>query len=53
VGDPNQVSGKLLELRDDGIDTFISSGYPHLAELKTIAKLLGNPFDSFVEGGRI
>ena len=37
VGDPNQVSGKLLELRDAGIDTFILSGYPHLAECDLVA----------------
>ena len=38
VGDPNQVSGKLLELRDAGIDTFILSGYPHLAECDLVAR---------------
>ena len=37
VGDPSQVSGKLLELRDAGIDTFILSGYPHLAECDLVA----------------
>lgn len=37
VGDPNQVSGKLLELRDAGIDTFILSGYPHLDECDLVA----------------
>jgi alkanesulfonate monooxygenase len=37
VGDPEQVSGKLLELRDAGIDTFILSGYPHLAECDLVA----------------
>ena len=37
VGDPDQVSGKLLELRDAGIDTFILSGYPHLAECDLVA----------------
>ena len=38
VGDPNQVSGKLLELRNAGIDTFILSGYPHLAECDLVAR---------------
>ena len=38
VGDPDQVSGKLLELRDAGIDTFILSGYPHLAECDLVAR---------------
>ena len=38
VGDPDQVSGKLLELRDVGIDTFILSGYPHLAECDLVAR---------------
>ena len=37
VGDPSQVSGKLLELRNAGIDTFILSGYPHLAECDLVA----------------
>ncbi len=38
VGDPDQVSGKLLELRQAGIDTFILSGYPHLAECDLVAR---------------
>ena len=38
VGDPSQVSGKLLELRNAGIDTFILSGYPHLAECDLVAR---------------
>ena len=38
VGDPDQVSGKLLELRDAGIDTFILSGYPHLDECDLVAR---------------
>jgi alkanesulfonate monooxygenase len=38
VGDPDQVSGKLLELRNAGIDTFILSGYPHLAECDLVAR---------------
>jgi alkanesulfonate monooxygenase len=38
VGDPDQVAGKLRELRDAGIDTFILSGYPHLAECDLVAR---------------
>ena len=37
VGDPDQVVGKLRELREAGIDTFILSGYPHLAECDLVA----------------
>ncbi|MEY2969383.1 MAG: hypothetical protein RIQ64_2010, partial [Actinomycetota bacterium] len=33
-----QVAGKLRELRDAGIDTFILSGYPHLAECDLVAR---------------
>lgn len=38
VGDPDQVAGKLREIRDAGIDTFILSGYPHLAECDLVAR---------------
>jgi len=38
VGNLDQVSGKLLELRDAGIETFILSGYPHLAECDLVAR---------------
>lgn len=38
VGDPDQVAGKLREIRDAGVDTFILSGYPHLAECDLVAK---------------
>lgn len=38
VGDPDQVSGKLREIRDAGVDTFILSGYPHLAECDLVAR---------------
>ncbi len=40
VGDPDQVAGKLRELREAGIDTFILSGYPHLPECDLVARLL-------------
>jgi len=38
VGNPDQVSGKLREIRDAGVDTFILSGYPHLAECDLVAR---------------
>ncbi len=38
VGDPDQVAGKLCEIRDAGVDTFILSGYPHLAECDLVAR---------------
>jgi alkanesulfonate monooxygenase len=38
VGDPDQVAGKLREIRDAGVDTFILSGYPHLAECDLVAR---------------
>jgi len=38
VGDPDQVAGKLCELRDAGVETFILSGYPHLAECDLVAR---------------
>lgn len=38
VGDPDQVAGKLRELRDAGVSTFILSGYPHLKECDLVAR---------------
>ena len=38
VGDPDQVADKLREIRDAGVDTFILSGYPHLAECDLVAR---------------
>jgi alkanesulfonate monooxygenase len=38
VGDPDQVAGKLRELRDVGVSTFILSGYPHLTECDLVAR---------------
>lgn len=38
VGDPDQVLAKIEELRDLGIDAFILSGYPHLAECDLFAR---------------
>ena len=38
VGDPDQVLAKLLRYRDLGIDAFILSGYPHLAECDLFAR---------------
>lgn len=38
VGDPEQVVAKLEAYRDAGIDVFILSGYPHLAECDLVAE---------------
>ncbi|MEE8600947.1 LLM class flavin-dependent oxidoreductase [Euzebya tangerina] len=38
VGDPDQVLGKINELVDAGIDSFILSGYPHAAECDLFAR---------------
>jgi alkanesulfonate monooxygenase len=38
VGDPDQVLAKLLAYRELGIDAFVLSGYPHLAECDLFAK---------------
>jgi alkanesulfonate monooxygenase len=38
VGDPDQVVAKLREYMALGIDVFILSGYPHLAECDLVAK---------------
>ena len=38
VGDPDQVRAKLDAYRDLGIDAFILSGYPHLAECDRVAR---------------
>jgi alkanesulfonate monooxygenase len=38
VGDPDQVAGKLREISDAVVDTFILSGYPHLAECDLVAR---------------
>jgi len=40
VGDPDQVRAKLEAYRSVGIDAFILSGYPHLAECKRFARLV-------------
>jgi alkanesulfonate monooxygenase len=40
VGNPEQVSERLLEYAALGIDTFILSGYPHLEEAHRTAELL-------------
>ncbi len=40
VGDPDQVRAKLDAYRDVGIDAFILSGYPHLAECERFARLV-------------
>jgi alkanesulfonate monooxygenase len=38
VGDPDQVVAKLQRYRDLGVDTFILSGYPHLAECELVGR---------------
>lgn len=40
VGDPDQVLAKLQAYRDVGVDAFILSGYPHLAECERFAELV-------------
>lgn len=38
VGDPDQVVAKLERYRSLGVDTFILSGYPHLAECELVGR---------------
>jgi alkanesulfonate monooxygenase len=38
VGDPDQVAGKIQELADAGVSSFILSGFPHLEECDLFAK---------------
>jgi alkanesulfonate monooxygenase len=38
VGDPDQVVAKLLAYQAVGIDAFILSGYPHIAECDLVAR---------------
>ncbi len=40
VGDPDQVTQKLLAYRQLGIDAFILSGYPHLEECERFGQLV-------------
>lgn len=40
VGDPGQVAAKIRTYQALGIDTFILSGYPHLAECERFAALV-------------
>lgn len=40
VGDPDQVRAKLEAYRAVGVDAFILSGYPHLAECERFARLV-------------
>ena len=49
VGDPIQVSDRIKEYADLGIDTFVLSGYPHLEEAYRTAELLF-PLLPFNEG---
>ena len=45
VGDADQVAAKLAAYRDVGVDAFILSGYPHLAECERFAELVLPRFD--------
>ena len=38
VGNPDQIAGRIAELRDAGISAFILSGYPHAAECDLFAR---------------
>jgi alkanesulfonate monooxygenase len=38
VGDPDQVVAKLRRYAELGVDTFILSGYPHLAECELVGR---------------
>ena len=38
VGDPDQVAAKLAAYQDVGIEAFILSGYPHIAECDLFAQ---------------
>jgi alkanesulfonate monooxygenase len=38
VGDPDQVVAKLTAYREVGIDAFILSGYPHIAECELVGQ---------------
>jgi alkanesulfonate monooxygenase len=38
VGDPDQVLAHIETLREAGVDSFILSGYPHLAECDLFAR---------------
>ena len=38
VGDPDQVRATLGELTEAGVESFILSGYPHLAECDLFAR---------------
>ena len=40
VGDPDQITTKLNAYRAAGIDAFILSGYPHLAECNLVGHLI-------------
>jgi len=40
VGDPEQVAAKLAAYVDAGVDAFILSGYPHMAECDLFAEMV-------------
>ena len=38
VGDPDQVAAKIAAYQDVGIEAFVLSGYPHIAECDLFAE---------------
>jgi alkanesulfonate monooxygenase len=38
VGDPDQIAARLREYRDEGVEAFILSGYPHIDECELVAR---------------
>lgn len=51
VGDPDQVRAKLDAYRAVGVDAFILSGYPHLAECERFARLVLEDYPHAPLGG--
>lgn len=44
VGDPDQVTARLIEFRESGVDGFILSGYPKLSEAVEFGRLVRRRF---------
>jgi len=45
VGDPDQIVARLEAYRAAGVDTFILSGYPHIAECESVGRLVLGKLD--------
>ena len=45
VGDPDQIVARLEAYRAAGVDAFILSGYPHIAECESVGRLVLGKFD--------